>query len=76
MRTPNGQILARSIPLFCRLAVSFLQGAPETGDIPGAMPKPTTIEVKPESLEYAPTGGTKVIGLSPPNLKYRNFVPL
>ena len=24
------------------------------------MPKPTSIEVKPESLEYAPTGGTKV----------------
>jgi len=36
------------------------QGAPETGDIPGATHKPTTIEVKPESLEYAPTGGTKV----------------
>lgn len=36
------------------------QGAPETGDIPNGMHKPTTIEVKPESLEYAPTGGTKV----------------
>lgn len=24
------------------------------------MHKPTTIEVRPESLEYAPTGGTKV----------------
>jgi len=38
---------------------NFGQGAPETGDIPNAMPKPTTIEVKPESLEYGPTGGTK-----------------
>ena len=37
-----------------------MQGAPETGDIEGAMPKPTTIPVKPESLEYSPTAGTKV----------------
>jgi hypothetical protein len=36
------------------------QGAPETGDIPNAMSKPTSIEVRPESLEYAPTAGTKV----------------
>jgi hypothetical protein len=53
-----------------------LQGAPETGDIPNAMPKPTTIEVKPESLEYGPTGGTKVIDQSPYILKRRHFVPL
>jgi hypothetical protein len=53
-----------------------LQGAPETGDIPNAMHKPTTIEVKPESLEYGPTGGTKVIGLSTHILKPRHSVPL
>jgi len=38
---------------------NFGQGAPETGDIPNAMSKPTSIEVRPESLEYAPTAGTK-----------------
>ena len=36
------------------------QGAPETGDIPNAMKKPTSIPVSHESLEYAPTAGTKV----------------
>jgi len=51
------------------------QGAPETGDIPGAMHKPTTVEVKPESLEYAPTGGTKVWLFRPPVLIGRNFEP-
>jgi len=62
MKTPNGQISARCV---CHgYNCLTLQGAPETGDIPGAMHKPSTIEVKAESLEYAPTGGTKVIDLS------------
>ena len=52
----------------------MLQGAPETGDIPGAMHKPTTIEVRPESLEYAPTAGTKVeIYMKQSQLIIRNF---
>lgn len=57
MITKNGPILGR---LYESIHILTSQGAPETGDIPGAMHKPTTIEVKPESLEYAPTGGTKV----------------
>ena len=43
-------------------ALLMLQGAPETGDIPNGMRKPAVIEVKPQSLEYAPTGGTNVLG--------------
>lgn len=35
------------------------QGAPEVGDIPGAPPRPTTIEIPFDSLEYAPTTGVK-----------------
>lgn len=35
------------------------QGAPEAGPIPGAPPRPTTIEVTIDSLEYAPTTGVK-----------------
>jgi hypothetical protein len=35
------------------------QGAPETGPIPNAMEKPSTIRVSPEALEYSPTAGTK-----------------
>ena len=49
MKTLNGQISARWT---CHgYDCLTLQGAPETGDIPGAMHKPSTIEVKPESLE-------------------------
>jgi len=72
MKTPNGQISARWV---CHGYDGLtLQGAPETGDIPGAMHKPSTIEVKAESLEYAPTGGTKVIDLSAIVLMARNSV--
>jgi len=72
MKTLNGQISARWT---CHgYDCLTLQGAPETGDIPGAMHKPSTIEVKPESLEYAPTGGTKVIDLSGIILMARNYV--
>ena len=39
------------------------------------MRKPDTVKVSPESLEYAPTAGTKVDRL-PCNSNRRNFVPL
>ncbi|KAH9928179.1 pyridoxal phosphate-dependent transferase [Fomitopsis serialis] len=35
------------------------QGAPETGDIPGAPPRPSNVELTFDSLEYAPTTGVK-----------------
>ena len=35
------------------------QGAPEVGQIPDAPPRPTTIPVPVDSLEYAPTTGVK-----------------
>lgn len=35
------------------------QGAPEVGPIPDAPPRPTSIEVPEDSLEYAPTTGVK-----------------
>ncbi|KAJ3488984.1 hypothetical protein NLI96_g2469 [Meripilus lineatus] len=35
------------------------QGAPEVGPIPNAPPRPATIEVPTDSLEYAPTTGVK-----------------
>ncbi|KAI0934576.1 hypothetical protein AcV5_006375 [Taiwanofungus camphoratus] len=37
------------------------QGAPEVGHIPGAPPRPTTIPVPEDSLEYAPTTGVKAL---------------
>ncbi|EJU00767.1 PLP-dependent transferase [Dacryopinax primogenitus] len=37
------------------------QGAPEVGDIPGALPKPTQIPIPHDSLEYAPTTGVKAL---------------
>jgi hypothetical protein len=53
------------------------QGAPETGDIPNAMKKPTSIPVSHESLEYAPTAGTKVLTwLQERRIEGRNFVLL
>lgn len=35
------------------------QGAPEVGEIPDAPPRPTTITIPTDSLEYAPTTGVK-----------------
>lgn len=35
------------------------QGAPEVGEIPNAPPRPTSIPVPTDSLEYAPTTGVK-----------------
>ena len=57
--TRNGPILDRCFCLFEGFGLTS-QGAPETGDIPNAMKKPTSIPVSHESLEYAPTAGTKV----------------
>ncbi|KAH8117057.1 aminotransferase [Phellopilus nigrolimitatus] len=33
------------------------QGAPEVGELPGAPPRPSTVELPLDSLEYAPTTG-------------------
>ena len=35
------------------------QGAPEVGDIPDAPPRPQSIQLPVDSLEYAPTTGVK-----------------
>jgi len=59
MITKNGPTLVR-YRFLLRNDIFTCEGAPETGDIPDAMHKPDTIQVKPEALEYAPTGGTKV----------------
>ena len=40
------------------------QGAPEVGPLPDAPPRPTSIPLPVDSLEYAPTTGVK--GTSPP----------
>lgn len=44
------------------------QGAPEVGDIPDAAPRPTSIQVPLESLEYAPTTGVKELREAVANL--------
>jgi len=44
------------------------QGAPETGLIPEAPPRPTTIELPFDSLEYAPTTGVKELREAVANL--------
>ena len=67
-------------PTLVRYLISFKksltsQGAPETGDIPNAMTKPTSIEVRPESLEYAPTAGTTVLLATSRVDSGRNFAP-
>ena len=41
------------------------QGAPEVGDLPGAPPRPTHIDIPFDSLEYAPTTGVKSTFLFP-----------
>jgi hypothetical protein len=35
------------------------QGAPEVGEIPNAPPRPQSISISVDSLEYAPTTGVK-----------------
>lgn len=35
------------------------QGAPEVGEIPDAPPRPSTLPMPVDSLEYAPTTGVK-----------------
>jgi len=37
------------------------QGAPEVGEIPNAPPRPTTVNMPVDSLEYAPTTGVKAL---------------
>ncbi|KAF5388925.1 hypothetical protein D9757_005131 [Collybiopsis confluens] len=44
------------------------QGAPEVGVIPNAPPRPTTIEMSEDSLEYAPTTGVKALREAVANL--------
>lgn len=44
------------------------QGAPEVGPIPDAPPKPQTIPVPDDSLEYAPTTGVKALRETVANL--------
>ena len=39
------------------------QGAPEVGDIPEAPPRPHSIPLPTDSLEYAPTTGVKGLTL-------------
>ncbi|TCD70966.1 hypothetical protein EIP91_000873 [Steccherinum ochraceum] len=44
------------------------QGAPEVGDIPDAPPRPKTVELPVDSLEYAPTTGVKALREAVANL--------
>ncbi|KAK0496845.1 pyridoxal phosphate-dependent transferase [Armillaria luteobubalina] len=44
------------------------QGAPEVGPIPDAPPRPTSIPVPEDSLEYAPTTGVKALREAVANL--------
>lgn len=41
------------------------QGAPEVGEIPDANPRPSTLKMPIDSLEYAPTTGVKGMHISP-----------
>src|SRR5882762_3453215 len=64
----NGAILDRQVgererKKFKSL-INQIQGAPEVGDIPDAHPRPSTLAMPVDSLEYAPTTGVK--GTSPP----------
>ncbi len=47
---------------------NFGQGAPETGDFEGALPKPTCIEIQATTREYAPTVGVKELREAVANL--------
>jgi aspartate/methionine/tyrosine aminotransferase len=44
------------------------QGAPEVGEIPDAPPRPTTLAMPTDSLEYAPTTGVKALREAVANL--------
>jgi len=44
------------------------QGAPEVGEIPNAPPRPTSIPMPVDSLEYAPTTGVKALREAVANL--------
>ncbi|KAK7020399.1 aspartate aminotransferase [Favolaschia claudopus] len=44
------------------------QGAPEVGEIPNAPPRPTSIPLPTDSLEYAPTTGVKALREAVANL--------
>lgn len=39
------------------------QGAPEVGEIPDAPPRPSSLPMPVDSLEYAPTTGVKGVSL-------------
>ncbi|RKP09687.1 pyridoxal phosphate-dependent transferase [Thamnocephalis sphaerospora] len=47
---------------------NFGQGAPEVDDIPGADPKPTTIDLPVETREYAPVAGATELRKAVANL--------
>ncbi|KAI5119956.1 hypothetical protein M0805_002145 [Coniferiporia weirii] len=49
------------------------QGAPEVGDLPDAPPRPKTVEVPFDSLEYAPTTGVKALREAVANLYNINY---
>ncbi|EJD02217.1 aminotransferase [Fomitiporia mediterranea MF3/22] len=49
------------------------QGAPEVGDIPGAAPRPTHLDIPFDSLEYAPTTGVKALREAVANLYNENY---
>ncbi|KAJ3530043.1 hypothetical protein NM688_g7769 [Phlebia brevispora] len=47
---------------------NFGQGAPEVGDIPGAHPRPRTIKLAIDALEYAPSTGVQELREAVANL--------
>ncbi|KAG8690933.1 hypothetical protein FRC11_008022 [Ceratobasidium sp. 423] len=49
------------------------QGAPEVGDIPDAAPRPQTVTLPHDSLEYAPTTGVKELRKAVADLYNRTY---
>ncbi len=44
------------------------QGQPESGDLPGAPPRPTSLALLPDDFEYAPVGGLRALREAVANL--------
>ncbi|CAE6451171.1 unnamed protein product [Rhizoctonia solani] len=49
------------------------QGAPEVGEIPDAAPRPQTVTLSHDSLEYAPTTGVKELRMAVADLYNRTY---
>jgi len=70
----SDRAIANGFSYVCQHEWSNLgQGAPEVGDIPGAPPRPQSITMPVDSLEYAPTTGIKALREAVANLYNQTY---